>query len=484
MNVRSRKIVRDLMGNRARTLLVVLAIAIGLTGLSTTLRARAIFTDSITEELATINPSSATLVTAGSTTDQVSDVALLDDVAQAEGIRVTFGRIAAGENKKPLRLAIVDDLDGRSIDRLRPDTGQWPPPTGTIALERSTIQLAGLAVGDIATITDPLGQTHELLVAATTYDLTIVSGQLVGQMVFGYASTATWDQLGLPTAFNEVVFTTTTDRSDEAHIAAVAEQAASVLDDRGSPVQSIRIPPPDKHVLDNVVASLLLILGSLGILSLVLSGFLVFNTVAALLARQIPQIGAMKAVGASRRDVLTIYLATVAVYSLFALVIAIPSGAVLAALLSQQLGTLLNIDVATFGAPLWVCLSKLPVACSCQQPPHWVRSWQAHARPSPKQFAAVTEPTILAPGQSIVSLHDCGACLPRSDMRRETLSGASCVWRSPSSHWPWEAQSWSLFCRYGVRCLQRSTRLLTIGSKTSLLICKKRCRSTTFDPSW
>ena len=114
-------------------------------------------------------------------------------------------------------------------------------------------------------------------------------------------------------------------------------------------------------MLDNVVSSLLLILGALGVLSLVLSGFLVFNTIAAVLARQGPQIGVMKAVGASRRDVLTMYLATVGVYSVLALVIAVPSGALAAWVLTRQLGTLLNIDINSFGAPAWVWWTEVCV---------------------------------------------------------------------------------------------------------------------------
>ena len=50
--------------------------------------------------------------------------------------------------------------------------------------------------------------------------------------------------------------------------------------------------------------SILLILGVLGSLSLFLSGFLVVNTISAMVAQQIRQIGMMKAVGARAGQVL------------------------------------------------------------------------------------------------------------------------------------------------------------------------------------
>ena len=130
MNVRSRKVARDLLGNRARTLLVVMAIAIGLTGLSTTLRARAIFTESLTGELAAINPSSATILTDGADSAVVSAIVEVPDVAEAEGRLVTFGRIAVGEELRPLRLVVVDDMANHSVDRLRHEAGTWPPTDG------------------------------------------------------------------------------------------------------------------------------------------------------------------------------------------------------------------------------------------------------------------------------------------------------------------------------------------------------------------
>ena len=359
MSIQARKIARDLLGNRARTVLVVMAIAIGLAGLSTTLRARAIFTANLDRELAAVNASSATIVTDGAGDAAVAAVAAVAEVEAAQGQLVTFGRIEIGGELRPLRLAVRDDLAAAGIDRLRPSEGLWPPPPGTIALERSSIEASGLEIGDVAVVTDPFGATHELAVSTTVYDLTIVSGRLVDQVVFGYASTNTWEQLGLPGGFNQIAFTVNGDRLDEERTSAIAELAAEHVAAAGLPVLGVRIPAPGRHVLDNVISSLLLILGSLGVLSLVLSGFLVFNTVAATLARQRPQIGVMKAIGASRRDVLRLYLATVALYSLLALLIAVPAGALGARVLTGQLGTLLNIDITRFGAPAWVWLAEL-----------------------------------------------------------------------------------------------------------------------------
>ncbi|MEI2776489.1 MAG: FtsX-like permease family protein [Tetrasphaera sp.] len=69
---------------------------------------------------------------------------------------------------------------------------------------------------------------------------------------------------------------------------------------------------------------LLLIMGALGVLALVLSGALVTNTMSALVAQQIDQIGMMKAIGADARLIRRIYNQTVLAYGLLGLAVGAP----------------------------------------------------------------------------------------------------------------------------------------------------------------
>ena len=75
-----------------------------------------------------------------------------------------------------------------------------------------------------------------------------------------------------------------------------------------------------------------MILSVMAILSLVLGLFLVINTVNAIVAQQVPQIGVMKAIGGTTRQMLVLYLSGVLIYGLLALLLAVP----LAALAAQS----------------------------------------------------------------------------------------------------------------------------------------------------
>ena len=83
---------------------------------------------------------------------------------------------------------------------------------------------------------------------------------------------------------------------------------------------------PGQLPMDDVLQGILLLMGFLGILSLLLSVFLVINTVSAILAQQKRQIGVMKAVGGSTLQILGMYLVMVMLYGVLALLLAVPLG--------------------------------------------------------------------------------------------------------------------------------------------------------------
>jgi len=82
--------------------------------------------------------------------------------------------------------------------------------------------------------------------------------------------------------------------------------------------------------------------------SLFLSVFLVVNTINAIIAQQIPQIGIMKTVGGLSRQIATLYLAGVAVYGLLSLTLAVPLGALGADALARWMLSLINVPAAPF----------------------------------------------------------------------------------------------------------------------------------------
>ena len=111
------------------------------------------------------------------------------------------------------------------------------------------------------------------------------------------------------------------------------------------------VPVPGRHPANDLLQGFFLVLGFIGALALVVSGFLVVNTVSAILAQQTRQIGIMKAIGARNDQIAGIYLSLVLAYAILSLVVALPLGVLGSYAFTSFTAGLANFDVATIYIP-------------------------------------------------------------------------------------------------------------------------------------
>jgi putative ABC transport system permease protein len=353
-SVRIRKVLRDLWGNKSRTFLVVLSIAIGVFALSVTFRTQALLSSNMRDSYTAIGPSEITLAAGPFGQPLLKSIRDMPGVRAADGRAQMQVRVRIGGEWRQLILTAVDDFAHMPVNQLIAAGGTWPPPKRALGLERTYLPAAGGQIGAQLTIETPDGRQFQMPVAGVAHDLTAVSGRLGDNILFGYISMDTLEWLRQPRAFNQLLIAVDGDPFDQAHVRRVAEQARGRLEDEGLTVLSTRIREPDKPELYNMIASILQTLAALGVLSLLLSMFLVMNTLAGLLARQVPQIGVLKAIGAPARQIAAMYLAAVLVFALLALLVAVPLGSLAARALTAVLADLLNYDVQRQDVPLYV----------------------------------------------------------------------------------------------------------------------------------
>lgn len=123
----------------------------------------------------------------------------------------------------------------------------------------------------------------------------------------------------------------------------------------------VDIPTPGEHPYHRFLASMMLVLSGLGVLALLLSGFLVINTISALLIQHIRQIGIMKSIGATRGMIMQLYFATVFIYGLVALLFAIPAGMGGAWLFTEFMADFFNIDIHNYLIPPTVYAMQIAI---------------------------------------------------------------------------------------------------------------------------
>jgi putative ABC transport system permease protein len=119
-----------------------------------------------------------------------------------------------------------------------------------------------------------------------------------------------------------------------------------VLEPAGVAVHRIAVHDTPRYHAALLTDALSMIFALLGGLVLLLGVFLVVNTVSALLAQQVRQIGIMKAIGGRRGQIVLLYLALVLAYGAIAAVIALPLAALGAWVFSGFIAGMLNVSAS------------------------------------------------------------------------------------------------------------------------------------------
>jgi len=142
-----------------------------------------------------------------------------------------------------------------------------------------------------------------------------------------YISRDTLDWFGVSRDFDELQVVAAARILSRDELTLLAQKIRAKVEKSGRTVYYTYIPPPGKHPAGETVEPILMVLGILGILALVLSGFLVVNTMQALLTQQVRQMGIMKAIGARNDQIIGIYMGMVLAFGLLSLAVAVPLGA-------------------------------------------------------------------------------------------------------------------------------------------------------------
>lgn len=354
INPRWRKILRDLWEHKARTMLVVLAISVGVFAFGILATSRVVLERNMSEEYLAINPASASLTLRPFGDNLINAVRKYPEVDQAEGRRTfrTRLQLTSGEWIE-LNLTAITDYNDMRVNRIWRESGSWPPGRRQVLLERSAAGYFGIQEGDDILIETADDKRYTLHVGGLAHDLTQVPSHLIPNAT-GFVSFATLEWLGGAHAYNQLDIVVTGDRSSKAHIEAVITDLKKRLENDGYTVLRAEVPDPLQHPMASTLAAVNFMLLVLSIVSYGLSGFLTYNTMSSIMAQQRKQIGIMKAVGGSERQIIEVYLALVMVFGILALLVALPIGVVGARLFSEYIANLINFNIRSFQAPRWV----------------------------------------------------------------------------------------------------------------------------------
>jgi putative ABC transport system permease protein len=379
-DTRWRNTFRDAWGHRSRTLLVVLAVALGLIGGGTVLNAWALVRTTTQASYAASHPVAATLKL------EPLDAAFLARVRQIPGIgavrarRTVVATLQAGGERKTAVLRALDDVTRPDIGRLQDAVGAWPPLDGEIMIEHSSLGYSGAIMGQELALAAAGQQPAPLKVGGLVRDVSVAPGWM-DHLVYGYVSQATLSRLGVPPTFDELQFTVTDPVPSRESVRQLAWRVKALAEAEGRRVGRIDVPVPGQHIHAAQIESLTLVQGAFGVLTLMVCGCLIVNLMSAMLAGQRRELAVMKAIGASERQLAAHILVLAAGLGVLAVAVALPVSAWLGRLYGSFQGELLNFPVDRYAIPAWAAMVQAaigiglpvlaaawPVAKACRRP--------------------------------------------------------------------------------------------------------------------
>jgi putative ABC transport system permease protein len=356
MRPRWRKVLADLHSNPVRSFLAVASITVGLFAIGVISILYYVIRADMRDGYAAVNPANVQLVVSGVNQDFVDHIGRMQGVKQVEGVR-SFGlRMETGPGEwLAFSVKAIPDIDQMQINQVRLEEGGWPPADDQMVLERYKLADTHARVGDTLRVELPSGKIRPIKVVGVVNDQTLgaFSGGggffLAPVQAYVTQDTLQWLEQSAPDIFNILYVTVDGDKAgggkqNEAYLWSVADRVRDEVEKNGVEVISVSVRSSYDHPNRIFVDAISGVLLMLGMFVVFLSGFLITNTLQALLNQQIQQIGIMKTIGARRLQITSVYMTLIFFFGLLAVAISLPLAFQVAFKQAQSLSDTINFN--------------------------------------------------------------------------------------------------------------------------------------------
>ena len=327
---RWQKVLSDLWKNKTRSLLIVASISVGLLAFGVITNLYFWLNQDMGKGFEQINPATIQFTTSLINHDMVTHIEKISGVKIVEGAREFSMQIktAAGD-WNPISMQ-SKDYEAAQVGHVLVEEGVWPPAKDQIVLSDQKLADLNVKAGDSITLQNSTGDQFSLQVVGIVQDQMIGTASAAGGFFTaneqGYINKATLKKLHIdyPDYFNKLYITTSGDATQPAYLNQVGQSIYQALKDDSVTVGNYTTRSPLNHPNVDLINAIVGILFVLTFLIIFLSGFLITNTLQFLLTQQMQQVGIMKSIGATRRQIIFIYMALISIFGLLAFFITQP----------------------------------------------------------------------------------------------------------------------------------------------------------------
>src|SRR5262245_42118559 len=298
MSSRWKKVWADFWGNKSRTLLIILTIMVGTFAVGFNANLGKYMLQSMDDDYLSANPAEATIYTSPFDDDVVKAAREVPGVDAVEGRSNTSAHLIPAKGEPiSIQFTGIDDPHELTLNQLKPNWGEVSIPrfTDKEVLIDSSAAALGYKIGDILVIELDHGVRRELKLAGYVHDVTGFPYNLA-QIINAYVTPDTLEWLGGSRDYSVIAVSVAEKQTDSKHVTEIAQAVADRMKRAGLEVYFVNVYQPGHHFAWNITQSVFFILGVLGYMTVLLSFFLIVNTITAFMTQQTRQIGIMKSV--------------------------------------------------------------------------------------------------------------------------------------------------------------------------------------------
>ena len=348
-----KKVLADFWSNKTRTFLMVLTVTLGVFSIGFVGNGGAMMKRDMDADFNASNPAHAQIFVKSFDENWLRALAKVPGVKNVEGrVRTSAQLLKANGEKINIRFEAPKSFDSIRVNMLKPaDPLEGVIPTlgrKEVLLDRSAAADFPYQPGDVIEVELFGGKKRALTFKGYVHDVTTFPYAMVGT-VTAYVTRDTMPWVGVSEDYNELLVSVAEDATDTQHVTNVAHEITERFRKGDNPMDAqVSIYNPGHHFGWQVTQGVIFILATLGWLTVLLSAFLIINTVVALMSQHIRQIGIMKAVGGGNGQIFLMYVALFLIFGLVALIISIPLAAWASYQVSGFLAGFLNYERGPF----------------------------------------------------------------------------------------------------------------------------------------
>ena len=326
MSSRWKKVWADFWGNKSRTFLTIITIAVGVLAVGFNTNLGLYMAESMDGDYLSASPSEATVFAGPLDDDMVKIAREVPGVDAVEGRSSVSANVVRADDKKvSIQFTAVEDPSHTTLNQLKPALGETSLPSlgdKEIIVDASAKSL-GYKPGDKITVELGDGKHRELTLSGYMHDVTGFPFGFTNTMD-AYVTPKTLEWLGGSRNYDSLAISVAEQQTDQEHVTKVAQAVADRVERAGATVYFVNVYQPGHHFAYTISNGVFFILTVLGYMTVLLSGFLIVNTITALVTQQTRQIGIMKAIGGDNSQVFMMYVVLILGFGLTALAIAVP----------------------------------------------------------------------------------------------------------------------------------------------------------------